>query len=297
MRALAVDHELVAKMCALVMVEVGPDGERLPPADRIRAGRGRRDRDDAVVLQLGEAEAIVGVDDGIRGILPHVLDHVEADIDPQTEALRAHERPGRIVEVGAREDRNLAAKAYFPREADARLDGILQLGNPRRKRERDLRRTRFGDQRIEVVAIAKPLGAPGAPDRVRLRDRLRDQKDSTRSRCGRGSRSRLRTREAGRQQKHAREKNASATNTGHKPSHEVVGRRHVGLVTPRTVSQRITPGGRQPNAVSVKKRLTILQLRWDARAQPLSRRPIAKFREDHDDHEEIDPVDSLRDPS
>ena len=53
-RALAVDDELVAKMRALVVVEIGAERNRLPSPD----GLGRRcvggdDRDDAVVLQLG----------------------------------------------------------------------------------------------------------------------------------------------------------------------------------------------------------------------------------------------------
>ncbi len=164
MRALTVDDELVAEVRALVMVEVGAERQRLPPPDGIGPGGRRRDRDDAVILQLRQAEAIVGIDDRIRRVLAHVFEHVEADVDPEPEALRSLEPARGIVEVGAREDRNLAAEADLPGEAVPWLDRKLQFGNPRRKGEGNLRRARLGNQRIEVVAIAKPVVAPLAGD-------------------------------------------------------------------------------------------------------------------------------------
>ena len=247
-RALAVDDELVAKMRALVVIEIRPDRNRLPAPDGIGSGGGRRDRNHAVVLQLGEAEAIVGVDDRVRRILPHVLDHVEAHVDPQAEALRTLERTRRVVEVGAGEDRNLAAEADLPGQARAGFDRELQLGNPRRKRERDLRCARLCDQRIEVVAIAKPLVAPVARNWCRLRG-ADSGAEGRRAILGRR---RLRLRKTGHQQEHAREYDGRTGNTRHSSSHEGFGRRHAGLVTPRTVSQRITPARGKTNAFSVQ---------------------------------------------
>ena len=135
-----------------------------------------------------------------------------------------------------------------------------QLGNPRRKREGDLRRARLGDQRIEVVAIAKPLVAPVAGDGCGLRAAGAPARPAT---ARSAARVRLRPRGIGLPAAaRPRGRDESCTNTrtreadlrqGNLPR-ERSGDAHEGLVTPRTASQRITPsrwktnGGLRKNA-------------------------------------------------